>query len=81
LGSVESDDRHRYKLTDKSEEYFKLPAEKRSNFICRLLLEFPIMNQIFMDISSDRDRYITKQNIIDLLILISLVDELSLSYA
>src|SRR5919197_6331619 len=36
-------------------------------FICRLLLEFPIMNEIFLDISSDRDRYVTKQHIIDLL--------------
>jgi hypothetical protein len=67
LGLVESDDRHRYKLTDKAEEYFKLPAEKRSNFICRLLLEFPIMNEIFLDISSDRDKYVTKQHIIDFL--------------
>jgi hypothetical protein len=67
LGLVESDDRRRYKLTDKAEEYFKLPAEKRSNFICRLLLEFPIMNEIFLDISSDRDKSVTKQHIIDLL--------------
>jgi C-terminal AAA-associated domain len=67
LGLVESDDQHRYKLTDKGEQYFKLPAEKRSNFICRLLLEFPIMNEIFLDLSSDRDKSITKQNIIELL--------------
>jgi hypothetical protein len=67
LGLVESNDRHRYKLTHKGEEYFKLPTEKRSNFICRLLLEFPIMNEIFLDISSDRDKSITKQDIIDLL--------------
>jgi hypothetical protein len=67
LGLVESEDRRRYKLTDKVEEYFKLSAEKRTNFICRLLLEFPIMNEIFLDISSDRDKSVTKQHIIDLL--------------
>jgi hypothetical protein len=67
LGLVESDDKNRYKLTNKAEEYFKLSSEKRSNFVCRLLLEFPIINEIFLDISSDRDKSITKQNIIDLL--------------
>jgi hypothetical protein len=64
---VESDDRHRYKLTDKGEAYFKLSAEKRSKFVCRLLLEFPIINEIFLDISSDTDKSVTKQDIIDLL--------------
>jgi hypothetical protein len=32
-----------------------------------LLLEFPIINEIFVDISSDRSKVITKQDIIDLL--------------
>jgi hypothetical protein len=32
LGLVRND-RHRYKLTDKGEEYLKLPAEKKSSFI------------------------------------------------
>jgi hypothetical protein len=28
LGLVESDDKHRYRLTDRREQYFKLPTEK-----------------------------------------------------
>jgi hypothetical protein len=46
LGLVRND-RYRYKLTDKGEEYLKLPAEKKSSFICKLILEFPIINSIF----------------------------------
>jgi hypothetical protein len=49
------------------QRYLKLPAEKKSNLICKLLLEFPIINEIFVDISSDRSKVITKQDIIDLL--------------
>ena len=51
LGLVKSDDNNKYKLTDRGKEYLELPAEKRANFICRLLLEFPMMNEIFLDIS------------------------------
>ena len=67
LGLVTSDDDNKYRLTERGEEYLKLPSEKKSNFICKLLLEFPIMNEIFLDISSDRNKLVTKQNIIDLL--------------
>jgi hypothetical protein len=47
LGLVQSDDNNKYKLADRGEEYLKLPAEKRTNLICRLLLEFPMMNEYF----------------------------------
>jgi hypothetical protein len=67
LGLVQSDDNNKYKLADRGEEYLKLPAEKRTNFICRLLLEFPMMNEIFLDISTDHNMFITKQNIIHIL--------------
>jgi hypothetical protein len=66
LGLVRND-RYRYKLTDKGEEYLKLPAEKKSSFICKLILEFPIINSIFLDISSDPKKVISKQDIIQLL--------------
>jgi hypothetical protein len=67
LGLIISEDNYRYKLTDRGEEFLKLPAEKRASFICKLLLEFPIMNSIFIDISTDRNRTVTKQEIIQLL--------------
>jgi hypothetical protein len=66
LGLVRND-RYKYKLTDRGEEYLKLPAEKKSSFICKLILEFPIINSIFLDISSDPRKVITKQDIIQLL--------------
>ena len=66
LGLVRND-RYRYKLTDKGEEYLMLPAEKKSSFICKLILEFPIINSIFLDISSDPRKVITKQDVIQLL--------------
>jgi hypothetical protein len=66
LGLVRND-RYRYKLTDKGEEYLKLPAEKKSSFVCKLILEFPIINSIFLEISSDPSKLITKQDIVRLL--------------
>jgi hypothetical protein len=60
-------DRNKYKLTYKGEEFLKLPSEKRSNFICKLLLEFPIINEVFIDISSDHNKMVSKQEIIELL--------------
>lgn len=47
LGLVRND-RYKYTLTDKGEEYLKLPVEKKSSFICKLILEFP--NNSFYDI-------------------------------
>ena len=66
LGLISEDD-YRYKLTKRGEEFLKLPSEKRANFICKLLLEFPIVNEIFIDISSDRNKTTTKQDIIEML--------------
>lgn len=66
LGLVRND-RYRYKLTDRGEEYLKLPAEKKSSFICKLILEFPIINSIFLEVSSDPRKVITRQDIIQLL--------------
>ncbi|MGB8033013.1 MAG: AAA-associated domain-containing protein [Nitrososphaeraceae archaeon] len=57
----------KYELTDIAQRYLRLPTEKKAAFICKLLLEFPIMNKIFIDISSDHNKVITKQDIIKLL--------------
>jgi hypothetical protein len=66
LGLVRND-RYIYRLTDRGEEYLRFPAEKKSSFICKLLLEFPIINSIFLEVSSDPKKVITKQDIIYLL--------------
>ena len=66
LGLI-SKDNNRYKLTYRGEKFLKLTPEKRSNFICMLLLEFPIVNEVFIDISSDRNKVVSKQDIMELL--------------
>ena len=65
LGLVESD-RNKYKLTQ-GEEFLKLPSEQKSNFVCKLLLEFSIINEIFLQISIDRTKKFTRNDIIKLL--------------
>jgi hypothetical protein len=56
-----------YEPTDISKDYLNLLAEKKSNFICKLLLQFPLMNEIFIDVSSDKNKVVSKQEIIGLL--------------
>ena len=68
LGLVETTDGYRYKLTDKGEELVKLSGQARSSFVCKLLLKFPIINEIFLEISSDRNRAVTRREIGDLII-------------
>ncbi|MGI9012272.1 MAG: type II restriction enzyme [Nitrososphaeraceae archaeon] len=60
-------DNNKYKLTQKGEEFLKLPAERKANYVCKLLLEFPIINEIFLLISIDRTKIITRNDIIELL--------------
>jgi hypothetical protein len=60
-------DNNKYKLTQKGEEFLKLPSERKANFICKLLLEFPIINEIYIQISIDRTKLITRNDIIELL--------------
>lgn len=69
LGLIISENNYnyRYKLAPKGEQFLRLPTEKRANFICQLLLEFPVMNNIFIDVSTDRNRKVTKEEIIQLL--------------
>lgn len=67
LGLIHSEDNYRYKLTSKGEQLLRLPAEKRSCSICKLLLEFPIMNNIFIEVSVGRNRVVSKQEIMQLL--------------
>ena len=60
-------DNNKYKLTQKGEEFLKLSSEQKSNFVCKLLLEFPIINEIFLQISIDKTKVFTRNDIIELL--------------
>jgi hypothetical protein len=57
----------KYKLTDIGEQYLKLSEKDKVNFVCKLLLEFPVMHEIFLQISIDPTRTYNKQDIADLL--------------
>jgi hypothetical protein len=67
LGLVSRDKRWRYKLTGIGEEYLHLSSQQKSRYLCKLLLEFPIVNQLFLDISIEPGKVINRQHIVDLL--------------
>ena len=67
LGLIETIEGYRYRLTDKGEELVKLSGQARSSFVCKLLLKFPVINEIFLEISSDRNRVVTRKEIGDLI--------------
>jgi hypothetical protein len=60
-------EKNKYKLTDSGEQYLKLTEKDRANFICKLLLEFPVMHEIFLQISIDPTKTYNKQDIAELL--------------
>src|SRR5712691_735400 len=57
----------RYKLTYIGEEYLHLSSQQKSRYLCKLLLEFPIVNEVFLDISIEPGKVIKRQHIVDLL--------------
>lgn len=65
LGLVSRDKRSTYKLTNRGEEYLCLSSQQKSR--CKLLLEFPIINELFLDISIDPSKVIGRQHIVGLL--------------
>jgi hypothetical protein len=67
LGLVSKDKGWRYILTDRGEEFLRLTSQRKSQYFCKLLLEFPIINEIFLDVSTDPSKVVTKQHIIGLL--------------
>ena len=44
LGLVSKDNRWRYKVTDIGEKYLCLSSKQKSQYLCKLLLEFPVIN-------------------------------------
>jgi hypothetical protein len=65
---VETTEGYRYRLTDKGQKLVKLSGQARSSFVCKLLLQFPIVNEIFLEISSDRNRVVTRREIEHLIV-------------
>ena len=68
LGLVYITEGNRYRLTEKGEKLVKVSGQARYIFVCKLLLQFPIINEIFLEISSDRNRAITNREIGDLIV-------------
>ncbi len=66
LGLVELHD-GRYRLTGRGEKYVKLSPEERNDCVCRLLLEFPVMNEVFLRISIERDKKVTREEIMSII--------------
>ena len=67
LGLVSSDNSWKYKLTDIGEEYLHLSSQQKSRYLCKLLLEFPVVNELFLDISIDSNRVIGRKQIVELI--------------
>jgi hypothetical protein len=59
--------RWRYKVTDIGEKYLCLSSKQKSQYLCKLLLEFPVINQVFLDISIDPGRIVDRKHIVELL--------------
>lgn len=58
---------NRYYLTDKGEQYIRLPTPIRMKYFCKLLLEFPVINQIFLNLSLEREKPVTRNEIVEIL--------------
>ena len=67
-----------FHLTKKGEEYLKLSADEKSRFIGQLLLEFPIMNEIFLKAIMEHNKAITIDNIVQIIKKDSYLNETTL---
>ena len=67
LGLITHDKNHRYRITSDGEKLLSLAPAEKATFMCKLLLGFSIMNKIFLQISVDRNKVITKDEIIEML--------------
>ncbi len=65
LGLVRRD-KALYKITPKGESLILLSAKEKSNYMCRLLLDFPILNEIFVSVTAEK-KIFSRQDIINLL--------------
>ena len=55
-----------YKITSKGESLLVLSSKDKSNFMCRLLLEFPILNEIYLGVTAENKKFL-REDIMKLL--------------
>lgn len=55
-----------YKITYKGESLLVLPSKDKSNYMCRLLLEFPVLNEIYLGVTAENKKF-ARKDIINLL--------------
>lgn len=58
---------HKYEITQAGYSYLKATEQDRKNIIFRLMLEFPIINEIFSSLISNRVKEFNREDIADLL--------------
>lgn len=66
LGLVGTNRNHYY-LTEKGKKYIRLPIKMQKKYFIKLLLEFPILHNLFSNLSADRDKPVTKNDIVEIL--------------
>ncbi len=55
-----------YKITPKGKSLILLSSKERSNYMCRLLLDFPVLNEIFLSVTAENKKF-SRNDIIHLL--------------
>lgn len=65
LGLVRRE-KNRYKITAKGESLIRLPSKDKYTYMVRLLLDFPVLNEIFLGVTAENRRY-SRNDIIHLL--------------
>jgi len=66
LGLVRFDG-NRYRLTEEGERHIRLPSHERTSHMCRLLLEFPIVHEVFLRISTKPGKAVTVEDIVGII--------------
>lgn len=65
LGLV-TKEKGRYKITPKGESLTELSSKDKPNYMCRLLLEFPVLNEIYLGVTAENKKY-AREDITNLL--------------
>jgi hypothetical protein len=63
IGLVELVKGNKYKLTDLGNKLLRLSGTDRASFVCKLLLQFPIMNEVFIEILSDKNKVVKQRDL------------------
>ena len=65
LGLVDRE-KGKYKITLKGESLLVLSSKDKPNFMCRLLLEFPVLNEIYLGVTAENKKF-SRDDIVNLL--------------